>query len=68
MVQNAVPLPRFTHSAKQYARMMKIEMPGMPAYNGAKRRKFASEVSANLFIPGDRMGRLQQHQHINFHK
>lgn len=68
MVQNAVPLPRLTHSAKQYARMVNAGMPCTPVNNGVERRKFASEVDDNIFIPGDQMGRFQKHQGINFDK
>ncbi|CAM9376638.1 unnamed protein product [Sphacelaria rigidula] len=68
MVQEPVPLPRLTLSAKQYARMMDVGMPETPVHNAVERRKFAAELDAYLFIPGDRMGRLQQHQSINFDK
>lgn len=68
MAQEAVPLPRLTHSAKQYARMMSVGMPEMPVHTAVERKKFKNELNANLFTPGDRMGRLQQHQSINFDK
>ena len=66
LFENAVPLPRLTYSAKQYARMMRAGMPEMPVHSGAEKRKFAAELNPNLFVPGDPMGRLQQHQRVNF--
>ena len=41
-------------------------MPCTPVHSGAERGKFASEVSNHLFVPGDRMGRLQNRQRINY--
>lgn len=67
-VDNHVPLPRLTHSAKQYADMMNSGMPEMPVHTGVERRKFASELADNLYRPGDDSGRLQQYQRINFDK
>ena len=66
IVQNEAPLPRLTHSAKQYAKMMIFGMPCTPVHSGAQRRKFASEVSNHLLVSGDRMGRLPSRQRINY--
>ena len=66
IVQNEAPLPRLTHSAKQYANMMNFGMPCTPVHSGAERRKFASKVGNHLSVPGDRMGRLQSRQRINY--
>jgi len=68
LVQNAVPLPNLTHSAKNYAGMVKAGMPYMPVHTGAERRKFSNELSSQLYVPGDPRGRQQNFQSINFDK
>ena len=62
IAHSPVPLPRLTHSAKQYACMMNAGMLEMPVHTGAERQKYLSELPDNLYCAGDQMGRLQKHQ------
>lgn len=66
--QNAIPMPKLTYSAKRYADMMNIGMPGTPVHTGAERRKFKSELNGQLYAPGDARGRMQNYQSVNFDK
>ncbi|CAB1102728.1 unnamed protein product [Ectocarpus sp. CCAP 1310/34] len=58
LAQNAVPMPKLTHSAKKYAQMMHAGMPVTPVHTGAEKRKYASELNSQL-CRGSQRGRIR---------